>query len=165
MAKKKKKSLRKKARAPAKPKPKKKAKSKTQFHPNCDKCGIPYDMNRPHECVPLTERDLLANIEEDLRDAFLTLRERAEALGEQRIYNNARAVMFSRRVCYMYVRFNKKAYVELCFFLPREEKDLAIHRTQAVSKTRFSHTFKLVHADQVEEPLMEWVREAYEAST
>ncbi len=69
--------------------------------------------------------------------------------------------MFSRDVCYMFLR-PKKSFVEVCFFLPKTLKNPLIKRTQATSKKKVSHLFNLVHADQVEEPLMNWLREAYE---
>jgi hypothetical protein len=146
---------------------KKKAAKKVSRKPSklttCYYCLQEYSESRGHDCVPLTERDLLATLDEDFREAFLTLRSRAEEFGEQKIYNNARAIMFSRRVCYMFVRL-KKTYLELCFFLPREEKDLSIHSVKPVTKTKFVHTFKLIHSDQIEEPLTDWLREAYAAS-
>ena len=130
---------------------------------NCHACLLKYDPERGHECVPVTEEELIAPLDDELREAFEVLRERGSAYGEQKIYNNARAVMFARRVCYMFVR-PKKSYLELCFFLPRKLGERAIHRVQAVTKTKFSHTFKLTHADQLEEPLTDWLREAYEFS-
>jgi hypothetical protein len=137
--------------------------AKKIFHWNCHLCGLPYPEGTEHECVPLTERDLVRDLNEDLQDAFWTLRERASEFGEQRIYNNARAVMFSRRVCYMFVRM-KKAYLELCFFLPRQVKEAPVFRVTPVTNTKFSHTVKFTHVDQLEEPLTDWLRSAYDAS-
>jgi hypothetical protein len=157
----------KKAKAPAK---KRAAKSKTKKaraparHWNCEACLAPLVDGQTHDCVPMTEYELLAPLSDDLRDAFQELRAFATRMeGEQRIYNNARAVMFSRRVCYMFAR-PKKSYVELCFFLPRQEKSAVIHRVDPVSKSKFAHTVRLVHSDQIEAPLTGWLREAFEFS-
>ncbi|HEX4925825.1 MAG TPA: DUF5655 domain-containing protein [Bdellovibrionales bacterium] len=145
----------------------KKAKKKQNRAParhwNCEYCLAPISEGKPHDCVPMTEQELFADVAEDLRDAFKTLRAEASRFGEQRIYNNARAVMFSRRVCYMFVR-PKKSYLELCFFLPRKELSGSIHRVAPVSKTKLAHTVKLVHSDQVEAPLTRWLKEAFDSA-
>jgi hypothetical protein len=149
----------KKSKIAAKAKPK-----KVYQHWNCHLCLAELDPKKPdHVCTPVTERELLAPLNEDFQEAFAILKQRASALGDQKIYNNARAIMFSRRVCYMFMR-PKKSYLELCFFLPRREKSSLIHSVKPVSKTRFVHTLKLIHSDQVEMPLTNWIREAFEAS-
>lgn len=109
-----------------------------------------------------TEADVLSDVDEDFREAFTKLRDFATSLGEQRVYASARAIMFSRRVCYLFVRPQKK-YLEMVFFLSRDLEDALIHKTEERSATKFAHTVRLLHADQIEEPLTDWVREAYEA--
>ncbi len=71
--------------------------------------------------------------------------------------------MFARRVCYMFVR-PKKTYLELVFFLPERLDDLSVHKVEQETKTKYTHTFKLVHSDQVEEPLIDWLKAAYDSS-
>ncbi len=129
----------------------------------CHLCLVKYDERKGHTCVPVTEADLLGSLDEDLRDAFLKLKRGALEFGDQRVYNNAKAIMFSRRVCYMFVRLQKR-YLELCFFLPHQIKDSSVHRILSVSKTKFSHMVKLIHPDQVESPLTDWLFEAFEFS-
>lgn len=132
-------------------------------HWDCEYCLAPIVDGKKHDCVPMTVQELFANVPEDLREAFKALRSEASRFGDQRIYNNARAVMFSRRVCYMFVR-PKKSYLELCFFLPRKELSGSIHRVAPVSKSKLAHTVKLIHPDQVESPLTTWLKEAFEFS-
>jgi hypothetical protein len=146
-----------------KPSSKKLAKVKKYFHRECHLCLSNIEDGPEHVCVPLTERDLIKDLPEDFREAFLELRRFAAGLGDQKIYNNARAVMFSKKVCYMFVR-PKKTFLELCFFLPRKETHRAVLRAVPTSKTKFSHTVKLVHPDQIESPLTTWLRESFEAS-
>jgi hypothetical protein len=50
---------------------------------------------------------------------------------------------------------------ELVIFLKREANE-GDFKMKAVSKTKFSHTFKLIHRDQVMDTLTNVVREAYE---
>lgn len=106
----------------------------------------------------VTEQDVIGSANEDLQDAWVKLRAFAAKLGEQRIYASARSIMFSRKVCYFYVR-PQKSFIEVWIFLPR--KIAKLKSTQVATK-KFSNMFKLTHADMVEEPLTDWIREAYE---
>lgn len=109
-----------------------------------------------------TEAALTMNLDEDLREAWEELRAFAASLGPQRIYASHNSIMFAKSICYCFVR-PKKSYIETVIFLKREahEGDFKI---RPVSKTKFSHTFKLIHRDQVEGALTDAVREAYEST-
>jgi hypothetical protein len=122
-----------------------------------------HDPSRGHEYEAVSESELFGPFEEDLRDAFAKLKNWAIEMNTPRIYNNARAVMFARRVCYMFVR-PKKTYLELTFFLSRKEEDLSIKKIDEVSKNKFAHTIRVVHADQIEYPLTDWLSEAFRLS-
>ena len=141
---------------------KKKATKKPAKAPKIYPCALCLADDEPaHDCVPVTERQLFAKFDEDFQDAFRAVKDLGTSFGDQRIYNNARAVMFSRRVCYMFVR-PKKSFVELVFFLPKKLRDPRVHATHQVSKTKVAHTVRVTHADQIEEPVTDWLREAYE---
>jgi hypothetical protein len=108
----------------------------------------------------VTERELTQPLNEDLRDAWSKLREFGATLGDQRIYASFNCIMFSRKICYFFVR-PKKNWIEVWMFLPREVEGLKSMRS-AKKTEKYCNMFKLVHADQVEEPLTDWLREAYE---
>jgi hypothetical protein len=109
---------------------------------------------------PFTEAELVDGLNEDLRDAWEKLRAFAAGLGAQRIYASALSIMFARKVCYIFVR-PKKTFLEVWIFLPREIEGLtSMHGP--TKKARYCNLFKLVHADQVEEPLTDWIREAFD---
>ena len=116
-----------------------------------------------YHAEPRSERELMEDLNEDLHDAWEKLRAYCAGLGEQRIYTSAKAIMFARKRCYLFVR-PKKAYVEVSFFLAREVRPPAVFRCDSRSKTKFAHTYKLVHADQIEEPLTDWIQEAFSES-
>lgn len=107
-----------------------------------------------------TEAELIDGLNEELRDAWHKLRDFAAGLGPQRIYASALSIMFARKVCYFYVR-PKKTFIEVWIFLPREIEGLANIRGVA-KNVKFCNLFKLVHADQVEEPLTDWIHEAFD---
>ena len=114
-----------------------------------------------HDCWTTTEQALTRDLPEDLQDAYERLRETAIAFGEQRIYASHHSIMFSRRSCYFFVR-PKKSYLEVCIFLGRAVKAPQIRRVEESSKSKRVHFLRITHRDEVEPPVTDWLREAYE---
>jgi len=116
-----------------------------------------------HDCWTTTERALTADLSEDLMDAWERLRETASEFGEQRIYASHHSIMFSRKVCYFFVRPKKKV-LEVWFFIGRTVKSPIVRKTMQSSKTKIAHLVHVTHRDQVEAPLTDWLKEAFDAS-
>jgi hypothetical protein len=114
-----------------------------------------------HDCWTTTEQALTRGLPEDLRDAYERIRETAIEFGEQRIYASHNSIMFSRKSCYFFVR-PKNKYLELCIFLGREIKAPQIRKSAPSSKTKFYHLLRIVHRDEIEAPLTDWLKEAYD---
>jgi hypothetical protein len=68
--------------------------------------------------------------------------------------------MFARKACYFFVR-PKRTRLELCIFLGRTVKSPLIRKSLATSRTKAGHLLNIVHRDQVEAPLTDWIAEAY----
>jgi len=109
------------------------------------------------------EEEQLAVLSDELLDAWKKLRKFLVSLGEQRIHTSHRSIMFSRKTCYAFAR-PKKSFVEVNFFLPTALDSELLKKVTAVSKVKSVHVMQLVHEDQVDEPLTDWLREAYERS-
>lgn len=116
-----------------------------------------------HDCWTTTEHALTRELSEDLMDAWERLRETANEFGEQRIYASHKSIMFSRKSCYFFVRPKKKV-LEVWFFLGRTLKSPRIRKTLQSSKVKVAHLVYLVHRDEVEAPLTDWLREAFDAA-
>jgi hypothetical protein len=127
----------------------------------CYHCKQWVDEGEAHDCWTTTEAALLSNASEDVKDAYERLREAASDFGEQRIYASHKSIMFSRKSCYFFVR-PKTKHLELCMFLGRPVKAPQIRRVAPGSKTKFVHTIHVKHRDEVEAPITDWLREAYE---
>ena len=110
-----------------------------------------------------TEANLTRELSEDLKDAWERLRETATEFGPQRIYASHSSIMFSRKVCYFFVR-PKKKYLEVWFFLGRTLKHPLIRHTVQSSKRKTAHHVRIIHRDQVEAPITDWLKEAYDVS-
>jgi hypothetical protein len=129
----------------------------------CYHCRQWVEQGEPHNCWTTTEAALTAGLSDDLREAWERLREAAVEFGDQRIYASLNSIMFSRKACYCFVR-PKPKYLELCFFLGRTVKAPQITRAAAASRVKVAHLVRVRHRDEVEAPLTDWMREAYESS-
>jgi hypothetical protein len=127
----------------------------------CYHCKQWVDPDEPHDCWTTTEAALTQDLSEDLRDAWERLRETAVSFGEQRIYASHKSIMFSRKSCYFFVR-PKKSVLEVCVFLDRAVKAPQVRRVDRSSKTKLAHLIHVRHRDEVEPPITDWLREAYE---
>jgi hypothetical protein len=114
-----------------------------------------------HDCWTTTEAALLRGLSDDLLDAWTRLRETAMSFGDQRIYASHHSIMFSRKSCYFFVR-PKKSFLELCVFLGREINAPQVRRIDSASKTKIVHFIRITHRDEVESPVTDWLREAYD---
>lgn len=107
-----------------------------------------------------SELALTKHLEEDLKDAWKKLKEFSLSIGEQKLYASGKAIMFSKKTCFFFVR-PKKTYLEVVVFLNDKSQIEGFKPSRAVSKTKYAHTFKLIHSDQVEGELTEAILRAF----
>lgn len=129
----------------------------------CYHCTNWVEEGEPHDCWTTTEAALTRELSEDLQDAYERLRDTAAEFGEQRVYASHKSIMFSRKACYFFVR-PKRNLIEITFFLGRAIKAPQIRRAVQSSRTKIAHVVHVKHRDEVEAPITEWLREAYETS-
>ena len=129
----------------------------------CYHCKQWVEEGEAHDCWTTTEAALTKGLSEDLRDAWVRLRDTAADFGEQRIYASHNSIMFSRGACYFFVR-PKKSFLEVCVFLPRAVKARQVRRAEPSSKVKFANLIQIRHRDEVEAPITDWLAEAYRFS-
>jgi hypothetical protein len=129
----------------------------------CYHCKSWVEEGEEHDCWTTTEAALTKDLCADLREAWERLRETAAAFGDQKIYASHKSIMFSRKSCYFFVR-PKRNWLELCIFLGHALKAPQIRRADRVSKFKLAHFVQITHRDEVEAPITDWLREAYELS-
>jgi hypothetical protein len=69
--------------------------------------------------------------------------------------------MFSRKACHFFVK-PKRNHLEFWVFLGRPIKAPQIKKVVESSKVKRAHLIHIRHRDEVEAPLTDWMREAYE---
>jgi Domain of unknown function (DUF5655) len=127
----------------------------------CYHCKQQVEEGEDHDCWTTTEAALTQDLSEDLRDAWERLRETAADFGEQRIYASHKSIMFSRRACYFFVR-PKKQFLEVTVFLGRGLNGPQVRKVDKSSKAKTFSILHIRHRDEVEPPIIDWLREAYE---
>ena len=129
----------------------------------CYHCKQWVGEGEPHDCWTTTESALTRDLSDDLQEAWQRLRETAAGFGQQRIYASHNSIMFSRRSCYFFVR-PKKSFLEVVVFLGRPVSSPRIKRVMRTSTTKVAHLFQIRHRDEVEAPVTDWLREAFDRS-
>ena len=129
----------------------------------CYHCKQGIEEGEAHDCWTTTEAALTKDLSDDLRDAWERLRETAVEFGDQRVYASHHSIMFSRKSCYFFVRPRTK-FLELCVFHHRPVRARQALRVDQTSKTKFAHFVRITHRDEVEAPVTDWLRQAYDLS-
>jgi hypothetical protein len=129
----------------------------------CYHCKQWVEEGEAHDCWTTTEAALTADLSEDLTEAWERLRETAADFGEQRIYASHKSIMFSRAACYFFVR-PKRKHLEVCIFLGRTLRAPQVKRVDQASRSKIVHIVHITHRDEVEAPIVDWLREAYDFS-
>jgi hypothetical protein len=129
----------------------------------CHHCRQWVEDDAPHDCWTTTEAALTEELSDDLQEAYERLRETVVEFGDQRIYASHKSIMFSRTTCYFFVRPKKRA-LEIVFFLGRALRAPQVRRVVAASQQKRAHIVHVTHRDEVEPPITDWLREAYEVS-
>jgi len=127
----------------------------------CHHCKEWIEEGEAHDCWTTTEAALTQDLSADLQDAWQRLRETAVEFGDQRVYASGTCIMFSRKSCYFFVR-PKRSFLEVCVFLGRALRAPQVRRADRTSKTKVANILKITHRDEVEPPITDWLREAYE---
>ena len=127
----------------------------------CYHCKQWVNEGEAHDCWTTTESALTKDLAEDLQDAYDRLRETAVGFGEQRIYASHHSIMFARKSCYFFVR-PRRAHLEVVFFLGHAIKSPRIKKVIESSKVKRAHVTHIKHRDEVEAPITDWLKDAYD---
>jgi hypothetical protein len=127
----------------------------------CYHCKQWIEEGAPHDCWTTTEAALTSELSDDLKDAWERIREAAVEFGDQRIYASGTAIMFSRDSCYFFVR-PRRTHLQVCVFLGRAVRAPQVRRVERKSRSKLVNIIHITHRDEVEPPVTDWLREAYD---
>lgn len=108
-----------------------------------------------------TDLEMLDGAKDEIVEAWRTLKMVLLDIGaDQKSHTSHKSVMFNREYCYAFAR-PKKSSIELNFFLREPLDSELIAKVEQRSKTKYAHIVKIIHEDQICEPLTDWLYEAY----
>jgi Domain of unknown function (DUF5655) len=130
----------------------------------CYHCKQWIEDGEEHDCWTTTEAALTQGLSDDLRSTVRLgaaardccfLRRSADLRLAQIDHVLAQVLLLLRP---------KKNFLELCVFLARRLKAPQVRRVDRASKSKVYHIIHIKHRDEVEAPITDWLREAYERS-
>jgi Domain of unknown function (DUF5655) len=127
----------------------------------CYHCKQWVEEDEPHDCWTTTEKALTKDLSDDLQDAYQRIRETAVEFGEQRIYASHHSIMFSRKACHFLVK-PRRNFLEFWIFLGRVVKGPQIKKVVESSRVKRAHLLKITHRDEIDSPITDWMKEAYQ---
>jgi hypothetical protein len=127
----------------------------------CYHCKAWIEDGEAHDCWTTTEAALTADLPDELHEAWERIRQTAVEFGDQRIYASGTAIMFSRKSCYFFVR-PRRTSLEVCVFLGRALRAPQVRRVEPRTASKFVNFLHITHRDEVEPPITDWLREAFD---
>jgi uncharacterized protein DUF5655 len=127
----------------------------------CYHCKAWIEDGEAHDCWTTTEAALTADLPDELHEAWERIRQTAVEFGEQRIYASGTAIMFSRKSCYFFVR-PRRSSLQVCVFLGRRLRAPQVRRVEPRTASKFVNIIHITHRDEVEPPVTDWLREAFD---
>ena len=127
----------------------------------CYHCKAWIEDGEAHDCWTTTEAALTADLPDELHEAWERIRQTAVEFGDQRIYASGTAIMFSRKSCYFFVR-PRRSSLQVCVFLGRALRAPEVRRVEPRTASKFVNIIHITHRDEVEPPITDWLREAFD---
>ena len=129
----------------------------------CKSCRgfFPIQEKESHACLVPSPESVMSELTETQFEIWEQFKLLVQEFSDYYCYASKRSVMFSRRVCFCFLRPRSKD-IEIFFFLGRELDSSIINKVEKRSETKFAHRVILKHSERLEEPLTSWLHEAYE---
>ena len=127
----------------------------------CFHCKQWVEEGEAHDCWTTTEAALTKGLSEDLRDAWMRLRDTAADFGEQRIYASHNSIMFSRGPATSSCG-RRRAFSRCACSCRGPSRRRRCAEPSRVPKVKFANLIQIRHRDEVEAPVTDWLEEAYD---
>ena len=131
----------------------------------CPDCGRSFGRRaQPHSCVRSPSvQDWLSDRAPEAVEVVEAVRRHVETLGEAYLEATRDAVMVKRARTFAEVKIRPHR-TELSFIVSRRVDDPRVVRTLDLTRTRIVHVVELSGPADVDQQILDWLTEAYEAS-
>ncbi len=127
----------------------------------CPKRGHVFvNKNQWHSCKRYTLKQTFAKSEPSVSKLFERIRAMVESVGPVHVQAYRDSVAFLVRVRFLGVT-PRKTWLDLGFWFPRRIESPRFRKVETLTPTDHVHLLRVTEAEQLDEEVMEWIREGY----
>ncbi len=128
----------------------------------CLECNRTFkNNNQSHSCVNKSLDLHFTNKEPQVRATYDALENKLKAMVDFQICPVVNAIMFTTESTFLAIK-PKKRWIDLEFALDFEANEFPIHKIVQISKTRFAHFIRVQEPGDIDDQLINWIKQAYE---
>jgi hypothetical protein len=128
----------------------------------CPECGRKFTRNRQgHSCVRHDPELLFIGKSQKARDLYNLIIEKVQAFGEIEINPQKWNISIRRLTTFIAIMIEKD-HLTLVFLTDRPIDDFPVYNSFHHSAHRWSNALKIESPDEVDDQLMQWLKEAYD---
>ena len=130
----------------------------------CPNCKRQFkNRNQEHSCAVTDLESHFFNKEPRVKEAFGKLHREVSKFGPMSVNSVKHAILFTRGSHFLAIK-PKKKWLDIEFVLPYPQEGFPIHKTVQAAKSKWAHFVRLETGTEVDEQLLAWLKEAYNAS-
>jgi len=131
----------------------------------CPQCNRKFkSTNQSHSCVMKSADEHFARKEANVRATYDTLVKKLKSGIDFEIHSVINAIMFTTDITFLAIK-PKKEWIDLEFLLDYEVNEFPIHKVVKATKTRYAHFVRIQKPKEVDDQLIEWIKEAYKLNS
>jgi len=128
----------------------------------CPECGRKFARNKQsHSCIEYNPEDLFIGKDQRVRDLYNALIIRLNGFGEIEVHSGKWNLTIRRLSTFLTVII-EKTHLTLVFISEEPIEEFPVYQNYHHTANRFSNSIKIESADEIDNQLMGWLRQAWE---
>jgi len=128
----------------------------------CPNCNCQFkNRNQDHSCGHFTIEQVFDKRPPEIFEIFKTIHDTVKCFGNMQIRAVKNGVLFSVKSTFLALKPHSK-YLAVEFACGNAYDEFPVEKYVRVSKTEYAHLLRVENLSEVDNQLIEWLREAYE---
>lgn len=130
----------------------------------CPQCSKTFaKAHQSHQCINLPPEALFSGKAPELWPIFELLIEKIEAFAPHTVTGSRKSIsLYASNHKVFIVLQPKKKWIDIYFWLGREETEFPIFKVVQMSKTKWSHFVRIDSPDDIDRQLLGWIAEGHQ---
>lgn len=129
----------------------------------CPKCKRMFkNTNQDHSCMVIDPDSHFINKDPQVKVVFNKILEVVQGFNNSRMNSVKNAILFTSGSNFLAIK-PKKKWLDIEFVLPYEANLFPVYKTVQVNKAMWAHFVRIESESEVDEELIGWLRDAYDA--